>query len=90
MVGSLLATGGDLLFAGEPSGMFDAFDARTGALLWQFQTGNGIRGGPVTYSVRGRQYVAVPSGWGGWIEGFAPEQYGAPRGQALVVFALPE
>jgi alcohol dehydrogenase (cytochrome c) len=89
MLSSLLATAGDLVFAGEPTGEFDAFDARTGQLLWQFQTGNGIHGSPVTYSVNGKQYVAVPTGWGGWIKGFAPELYGAPRGHALVVFALP-
>jgi alcohol dehydrogenase (cytochrome c) len=89
MLSSLLATAGDLVFAGEPSGEFDAFDARTGELLWQFQTGNGIHGSPMTYSVKGKQFVAVPTGWGGWIKGFAPELYGAPRGHALVVFALP-
>ena len=43
----------------------------------------------MTYSVGGKQYVAVPSGWGGWIEGYAPELYGAQRGSALFVFALP-
>jgi alcohol dehydrogenase (cytochrome c) len=89
MLSSLLATGGDLIFAGEPTGEFDAFHARTGELLWQFQTGNGIHGSPMTYSVAGKQYVAVPTGWGGWIKGFAPELYGAPRGHALVVFTLP-
>jgi alcohol dehydrogenase (cytochrome c) len=89
MLSSLLATAGDLVFAGEASGEFDAFNARTGELLWQFQTGNGIHGSPITYSVKGKQYVAVPSGWGGWIKGFAPELYGAPRGHALVVFTLP-
>jgi alcohol dehydrogenase (cytochrome c) len=89
MLSSLLATAGDLVFAGEPTGEFDAFNARTGELLWQFQTGNGIHGSPITYSVKGKQYVAVPSGWGGWIKGFAPELYGAPRGHALIVFALP-
>jgi alcohol dehydrogenase (cytochrome c) len=89
MVGSLLTTAGGLVFAGEPTGEFDAIDAKTGALLWQFQTGNGIHGSPVTYSVNGKQYVAIPTGWGGWIKGFAPELYGAPRGSALVVFSLP-
>jgi alcohol dehydrogenase (cytochrome c) len=89
VLSSLLTTGGDLVFAGEASGEFDAFHARTGQLLWQFQTGNGIHGSPMTYSVGGKQYVAVPTGWGGWIKGFAPELYGAPRGHALVVFTLP-
>jgi len=89
MVSSLPVTKAGLLFAGEPTGEFDAFDAKTGALLWQFQTGSGIHSNPVTYAVDGRQYVAVPTGWGGWIKGFAPELYGGTRGSALVVFALP-
>ena len=90
MVSSLLATAGGLVFAGEPSGYVDAFDARTGTVLWRFQAGSGLHGNPVSYSVGGRQYLAVPTGWGGWLEGFAPEMYGASRGSALVVFALPE
>jgi alcohol dehydrogenase (cytochrome c) len=89
MVASVLATAGDLVFTGEPGGHFNAWDARSGALLWQFQTGNGIHSNPVTYRVNGKQYIAVPTGWGGWVEGFAPEMLGAPRGTALVVFALP-
>ena len=89
IVASVLATAGDLLFVGEPTGEFDALDARTGELLWQFQTGSGIHSNPVSYSVGNRQYVAVPTGWGGWMKGFAPQLYGASRGSALVVFALP-
>jgi alcohol dehydrogenase (cytochrome c) len=89
MVSSLLTTAGDLVFAGEPNGMFNAYDAKSGELLWQFNTGSGIHGNPITYSVNGKQYVAVTTGWGGWIKGFAPETYGATRGSALVAFALP-
>jgi alcohol dehydrogenase (cytochrome c) len=89
IVSSLLTTGGDVVFVGEPTGMFHALNARTGAMLWHFQTGSGIHSNPITYSVNGKQYVAVLSGWGGWMKGFAPEMYGAPRGDALFVFALP-
>lgn len=89
IVASLLTTAGDLVFAGEPSGMLNALDARTGDVLWRFQTGSGIHSNPVTYSIDGRQYIAVPTGWGGWVEGYSPEMYGAPRGTALIVFALP-
>jgi alcohol dehydrogenase (cytochrome c) len=89
MVASMLATAGDLVFTGEANGMFNAWDARSGELLWQYQTGNGIHSNPVTYSVNGKQYIAVPTGWGGWLEGFAPELIGAPRGTSLFVFALP-
>jgi alcohol dehydrogenase (cytochrome c) len=90
MCASVLATGGDLVFAGEPSGEFNALDARTGDLLWQFQCGSGHHSSPSTYSVDGRQFVAVPVGWGGWAEGFLPGMLGAGHGSALIVFALPE
>jgi alcohol dehydrogenase (cytochrome c) len=90
MCASVLVTGGDLVFAGEPSGEFNALDARTGELLWQFQCGSGHHSSPSTYSVDGRQYVAVPVGWGGWAEGFLPGMLGAGHGSALIVFALPE
>jgi alcohol dehydrogenase (cytochrome c) len=90
MCASALATGGDLVFAGEASGELNALDARTGELLWQFQCGSGHHSSPSTYSVDGRQYVAVPVGWGGWAEGFLPGMLGAGHGSALIVFALPE
>lgn len=89
MVASVLATGGDLVFAGEPTGEFNAFDARTGELLWQHQTGSGHHSNPTSYSIDGKQYIAVPVGWGGWVKGFAPGTIGVPRGDTLVVFALP-
>lgn len=90
MCSSTLATGGDLVFAGEPSGEFNALDARSGELLWRFQCGSGHHSSPTTYMVDGRQYVAVPVGWGGWTEGFLPGMLGAGHGSALMVFALPE
>jgi alcohol dehydrogenase (cytochrome c) len=89
MVASLLSTAGGLVFAGEPTGEFDALDARTGERLWQLQTGSGIHGSAVTYEVAGTQYVAVTTGWGGWVKGFAPELSAAPRGGAIFAFALP-
>jgi alcohol dehydrogenase (cytochrome c) len=45
---------------------------------------------PVAYSVDGRQYIAVPTGWGAWTEGFLPGMLGAGQGSSLFVFALPE
>ncbi|MGW1029862.1 PQQ-dependent dehydrogenase, methanol/ethanol family [Streptomyces sp. NPDC002577] len=90
MCASVLATGGDLVFAGEPSGEFNALDARTGEQLWQFQCGSGHHSSPTTYMVDGRQYIAVPVGWGAWAEGFLPGMLGAGHGSALLVFALPE
>ncbi|HEX4680238.1 MAG TPA: PQQ-dependent dehydrogenase, methanol/ethanol family [Gaiellaceae bacterium] len=90
MCASVLATGGDLVFAGEPTGEFNAFDARSGQLLWHFQTGSGHHSSPTTYSIDGRQYIAVPVGWGSWMEGILPGMFGAAHGDALFVFALPE
>src|SRR5688572_3001158 len=63
----VVVTGGDVAFYGTLDGWFKAVDARTGALLWQFKTGSGIVGQPITYrGPDGKQYVAVLSGVGGW------------------------
>jgi lanthanide-dependent methanol dehydrogenase len=60
-------TAGDVAFYGNMEGWFKAVHARTGELLWQFKTGSGIIGQPVTYKgPDGKQYVAVLSGVGGW------------------------
>lgn len=62
-----LATAGDLVFYGTMEGWFKAVDARTGEVLWQFKTGSGIIGQPISYrGPDGRQYIAVFSGVGGW------------------------
>jgi lanthanide-dependent methanol dehydrogenase len=62
-----LATAGDLVFYGNMEGWFKAVHARTGQVLWQFKTGSGVIGQPVTYrGPDGKQYVAVLSGIGGW------------------------
>ena len=55
-------TAGGLLFHGEPDGNFQAYDARTGELLWQWQTGAGADAPAVTYDIGGTQYVAIASG----------------------------
>jgi lanthanide-dependent methanol dehydrogenase len=62
-----VVTAGDVAFYGTMDRWFKAVDARTGDVLWQFQTGSGIIGQPITYrGPDGRQYVAVLSGVGGW------------------------
>jgi alcohol dehydrogenase (cytochrome c) len=90
MCASVLTTGGDLAFAGTPAGQFVALDARSGEQLWQFNCGSGHHSSPSTYSVDGKQYIAVPVGWGAWVEGFLPGMMGGPHGQAMMVFSLPE
>jgi alcohol dehydrogenase (cytochrome c) len=63
--GGMLATAGNLVVHGEGDGNLQARDAKTGELLWQFQTGSaGVDAGPViTYELDGEQYIALaPSG----------------------------
>ena len=58
---SELAAGG-LVFGGSNEGNFFALDDRTGKALWQFQTGGAIRANPISFSVDGRQLVAIAAG----------------------------
>ena len=59
---SVVATGGGLLFAGDTNGRFRAFDQDSGKILWETNLGAPVTGYPITYSVRGKQYVAVSVG----------------------------
>jgi alcohol dehydrogenase (cytochrome c) len=92
MYSSLLTTGGGVLFAGDLKGNALAYDAATGKQLWSFFTGSGFRGGPVTYTADGHQYVLFPSGIGGFGLGFViqlwPEVANYPVGASLVAFRL--
>ena len=58
----LMATAGGLLFYGDGNGAFIAADAATGKLLWHFNTGESGKAGPMTYTVDGRQYIAIAVG----------------------------
>lgn len=62
MLGGVMVTAGNLVFAGEMNGDFDAFNATTGQKLWHFNMGAGVNAPPVTYRVNGTQYVAVAAG----------------------------
>src|SRR6185369_2332532 len=59
MVAGVLTTGGGLVFTGDAEGFFTAYDARTGKVLWSFQCGSGHHAAPITYTLDGRQYLAV-------------------------------
>jgi PQQ-dependent dehydrogenase (methanol/ethanol family) len=65
--GGALVTAGGLAFYGSLGGDFRAVDRATGKVLWSRKLGSGIIGNPITYSVKGKQYVSVWSGIGGWI-----------------------
>jgi alcohol dehydrogenase (cytochrome c) len=79
-VGGSLTTAGGLVFIGEHDGNLDAFDADNGNLLFRFQMDAGVNAPPITYSVRGRQFVAVAVG------GNSIQDY--PRGDTVWVLAL--
>ena len=82
LIGGAIATAGDLVFYGEGNGLFRALHAKTGKLLWEYQCGAGANAMPVSYSVKGRQYMAM--GCGG------NTQLDFKRGSTMVVFALPK
>lgn len=61
-----LATAGNVVFYGTLEGYLKAVDAQTGKELYRFKTPSGIIGNVTTYEHKGRQYIAVLSGVGGW------------------------
>jgi PQQ-dependent dehydrogenase (methanol/ethanol family) len=62
-----VVTAGDVVFYGTMDRWFKALDARSGKLLWQFRTGSGIIGQPISYKgPDGKQYIAIADGVGGW------------------------
>ena len=81
LIGGVLATAGDLVFNGEGNGLFRAFDAKTGKMLWQYQCGAGVNAPAVSYMAGGKQYVAVAAG--------GNTQLDFKRGNSVIVFALP-
>lgn len=87
---SVLTTAGGLVFSGDMTGMFSAYDAESGEKLWGFQTGSGIIGQPVTWEKDGKQYVTIASGIGGVYPAFSGDERLAavPTGGSLTTFAL--
>jgi quinohemoprotein ethanol dehydrogenase len=63
--GGTLTTAGNLVFQGSADGRFVAYNAKTGAKLWEAATGTGIVAAPASYEIDGRQFVSVAVGWGG-------------------------
>jgi alcohol dehydrogenase (cytochrome c) len=80
MIGGILVTSGGLAFAGEGNGLFKAYDAETGAVLWKFQAGAGVNAPPSSYTVDGRQYIVVAAG--------GNTQLDYKRGNTLIAFSL--
>ena len=90
--GGTLATAGNLVFQGTAGGEFRAYTADTGKQLWSFATQTGVIAAPMTYAIKGEQYVAILVGWGG-VYDVAPGVLAAKSGSVrnisrLLVFKL--
>jgi PQQ-dependent dehydrogenase (methanol/ethanol family) len=81
MMGGALATAGGLTFTGEGNGNFNAYNSKTGKLLWQFNAGAGCNSAPMTFTMGGEQFVAVACG--------GNFQISYPLGDAVMIFGLP-
>jgi alcohol dehydrogenase (cytochrome c) len=81
MVGGAMATGGGVVFVGTKDRRFLGIDAKSGKILWTYTAPAGVNAPPISYMIDGRQYVAVAAG--------GNFQINAPRGDEVLVFALP-
>lgn len=91
--GAVLATAGNLIFWGDLDRRLHAFDAETGKHLWEGIVGGSIAVSTITYSVNGKQYIAILTGDGalgpGLVTLHAPEIKRVAGHNAVYVFALP-
>jgi alcohol dehydrogenase (cytochrome c) len=92
---AVLSTAGGVAFVGDLDRSFKAVDVRTGKILWQTRLATSVQGFPMSFSIDGKQYVAVTTGLGGGSprlvpSTLAPEIRPPSTGQALYVFALPD
>jgi quinoprotein glucose dehydrogenase len=80
LVNGVLVTGGGLVFTGAMDAYLRAFDARTGAELWQGRLPVPGVANPMTYAWKGEQYVAIASG--------GHSEAGTSIGDSVVAFRL--
>ena len=92
---SVLSTAGNLAFVGDFDRVFRAVDVHTGKTLWKTRLGTTVQGYPVSFSIDGKQYIAVTTALGGGSPELKPgtmlgEVHRPANGQALLVFGLPD
>jgi alcohol dehydrogenase (cytochrome c) len=92
---AVLSTGGGLAFVGDYDREFKAVDVKTGKIVWRTQLGTTVQGYPVSFSIDGKQYIAVTTGLGGGSPENMPnviltDVHRPDNGQAVYVFALPD
>jgi len=91
---SVLSTASGVAFVGDLDRYFHAYDVKTGQELWKVRLGTSVQGFPVSFSIDGKQYIAVPTGLGGGSprnvpRSISPDVRHPTTGNALYVFALP-
>jgi len=92
---AILSTAGGIALVGDMNRIFRAVDVKSGKELWQTRLGTSVQGFPLTFSVGGKQYIAVSTGLGGGSPRMvpsvlAPDVHYPAYGNALYVFALPD
>jgi alcohol dehydrogenase (cytochrome c) len=92
---AVLSTAGGVAFVGDLDRRFKAVDVTNGKVLWQTRLGTSVQGYPVSFSIDGKQYIAVTTGLGGGSprnvpQAIAPDIHHPGNGNALYVFALPD
>jgi alcohol dehydrogenase (cytochrome c) len=90
-----VTTAGGVVFVGDRNQMFKAVDVKTGKVLWEQKLATSVQGFPASFSIGGKQYIAVTTGRGGgspWgvPNTVTPEINPPQEGFALYVYALPD
>lgn len=93
LASAALVTAGGLVFVADVDRNFSAYDETSGTILWHTRLNASAESFPVTYSVKGRQYIAVIAGSGSPMgaasRAFVPEVAAAAAGVTLTVFEKP-
>jgi alcohol dehydrogenase (cytochrome c) len=92
---AVISTAGGIAFVGDLDRTFRAVDTSNGKVLWKTRLGTTVQGFPLSFSVGGKQYIAVSTGEGGGSPRRVPsllasEIHPSATGNALYVFALPD
>ncbi len=92
---AILSTATGIAFVGDMDRVFRAIDVKTGKTLWETRLGTSVQGFPLTFSIDGKQYIAVTAGLGGGSPRMVPtvldpDVHYPSYGNALYVFALPD
>ena len=95
---SVLSTAGGLIFNGDAKGVFTAYDAESGDVMWKHNTEYGMRGSPISYQADGQQFILTPVGMGytqnmqtvDFMTNLFPDLKRAKKGGQLIAFRLGE